>query len=192
MRARRRALSPEARARASEIVCAKLAANGTIAVRTHPYDDGGAIAVLCPARLAFINYNGVLSEIMGRFVFSADSEGKPRRVGDILRLSKNAINSSEDNKRRFFCFGDPAMRLAWAPYTAQVETINGKPVDPDNALELTNQKFIRRFNYIEQHSIRAGKPLKDMTLEEMDRLWNEAKQQEKENNCYGKKARQAP
>ena len=53
---------------------------------------------------------------------------------------------------------------------------------PDNALELTNQKFIRRFNYIEQHSIRAGKPLKDMTLEEMDRLWNEAKQQEKENN----------
>ncbi len=55
-------------------------------------------------------------------------------------------------------------------------------LNPDNALELTNQKFIRRFNYIEQHSIRAGKPLKDMTLEEMDRLWNEAKQQEKENN----------
>ena len=55
-------------------------------------------------------------------------------------------------------------------------------LNPDNALELTNQKFIRRFNYIEQHSIRAGKPLKDMTLEEMDRLWNEAKQEEKENN----------
>ncbi len=55
-------------------------------------------------------------------------------------------------------------------------------LNPDNALELTNQKFIRRFNYIEQHSIRAGKPLKDMTLEEMDRLWNEAKEQEKENN----------
>lgn len=55
-------------------------------------------------------------------------------------------------------------------------------LNPDNALELTNQKFIRRFNYIEQHSIRAGKPLKDMTLEEMDRLWNEAKQLEKENN----------
>jgi XTP/dITP diphosphohydrolase len=55
-------------------------------------------------------------------------------------------------------------------------------LNPDNALELTNQKFIRRFNYIEQHSIRAGKPLKDMTLEEMDQLWNEAKEQEKENN----------
>jgi XTP/dITP diphosphohydrolase len=48
-------------------------------------------------------------------------------------------------------------------------------LNPDNALELTNQKFIRRFNYIEQHSIKAGKPLTEMTLEEMDALWNEAK-----------------
>jgi len=51
-------------------------------------------------------------------------------------------------------------------------------LNPDNALEMTNAKFIRRFNYIEQHSIRAGKPLTEMTLEEMDSLWNEAKQQE--------------
>ncbi len=51
-------------------------------------------------------------------------------------------------------------------------------LNPDNALEQTNQKFIRRFNYIEQHSIKAGKPLTEMTLEEMDSLWNEAKQQE--------------
>ena len=51
-------------------------------------------------------------------------------------------------------------------------------LNPDNALEQTNQKFIRRFNYIEQHSIKVGKPLTEMTLEEMDRLWNEAKLQE--------------
>ena len=51
-------------------------------------------------------------------------------------------------------------------------------LNPDNALEKTNAKFIRRFNYIEQHSIRAGKPLTAMTLEEMDALWNEAKKQE--------------
>ena len=43
---------------------------------------------------------------------------------------------------------------------------------------MTNQKFIRRFNYIEQHSIRIGKPLTDMSLEEMDKLWNEAKTKE--------------
>ena len=51
-------------------------------------------------------------------------------------------------------------------------------INPDNALERTNRKFINRFNYIEQHSIRAGKPLTEMTLEEMDALWNEAKANE--------------
>ena len=48
-------------------------------------------------------------------------------------------------------------------------------LNPDNALEMTNRKFIDRFNYIEAHSIKVGKPLKDMTLKEMDKLWNEAK-----------------
>lgn len=51
-------------------------------------------------------------------------------------------------------------------------------LNPDNALEMTNQKFIRRFNYVEGHSMKQGKSLKDMTLEEMDKLWNEAKRQE--------------
>ena len=48
-------------------------------------------------------------------------------------------------------------------------------INPDNALEHTNQKFIRRFNYVEAHSIKEGKNLHDMTLEEMDKLWEEAK-----------------
>ena len=48
-------------------------------------------------------------------------------------------------------------------------------LNPDNALEMTNRKFIERFNYIEEHSIRIGKPLTEMTLEEMEMLWQEAK-----------------
>jgi XTP/dITP diphosphohydrolase len=52
-------------------------------------------------------------------------------------------------------------------------------LNPENALERTNQKFISRFGFIEQHSIRAGRPLTEMTLEEMDALWNEAKNNEK-------------
>ena len=55
-------------------------------------------------------------------------------------------------------------------------------LNPDNALESTNQKFIRRFNYIEDHTIKQGKNLKDMTLAEMDKLWDEAKQQERKTN----------
>ena len=43
-------------------------------------------------------------------------------------------------------------------------------INPDNALERTNQKFTRRFNYLEEHTIKEGKSLKDMSLEEMDRM----------------------
>ncbi len=48
-------------------------------------------------------------------------------------------------------------------------------IRPDNALEQTNLKFIRRFNYVEAKAKEQGKELKDMTLAEMDELWNEAK-----------------
>ena len=48
-------------------------------------------------------------------------------------------------------------------------------VNPDNALERTNQKFIYRFNYMEQKVREQGKSLKDMSLEEMEVLWQEAK-----------------
>jgi XTP/dITP diphosphohydrolase len=51
-------------------------------------------------------------------------------------------------------------------------------INPDNALERTNQKFIRRFNYLEEHTIQQGRNLKDMTLEEMDAIWDEAKRKE--------------
>lgn len=50
-------------------------------------------------------------------------------------------------------------------------------INPDNALERTNQKFIRRFNYVEQQTIKQGQNLKDITLQDMDNLWNEAKKQ---------------
>ncbi|MDE6300040.1 MAG: nucleoside triphosphate pyrophosphohydrolase [Muribaculaceae bacterium] len=48
-------------------------------------------------------------------------------------------------------------------------------VDPENALERTNRKFISRFNHLEQRAKETGKNLKDMTLEEMDIFWDEAK-----------------
>lgn len=50
-------------------------------------------------------------------------------------------------------------------------------INPDNALEHTNQKFIRRFNYLEEHTLKAGRKLTDMSLEEMDAIWEEAKRQ---------------
>lgn len=51
-------------------------------------------------------------------------------------------------------------------------------INPENALEMTNKKFIRRFNYVEQEVLKSGHQLKDMTLQQLDEKWDEAKSQE--------------
>ena len=51
-------------------------------------------------------------------------------------------------------------------------------INPENALERTNRKFIKRFNYLESKTITQGKDLKEMSLEEMDKIWEEAKKEE--------------
>ena len=48
-------------------------------------------------------------------------------------------------------------------------------INPDNALEKTNQKFIKRFNYLEDNTIKKGLSLKDMSLDEMEVIWQQAK-----------------
>lgn len=53
-------------------------------------------------------------------------------------------------------------------------------IDPESALERTNQKFIRRFNYLEEQTLLKGRSLHQMSLAEMDRFWNEAKKFERD------------
>lgn len=48
-------------------------------------------------------------------------------------------------------------------------------INPENALERTNRKFIKRYNYLESQTIKKGRSLKDMTLDEMEEIWQEAK-----------------
>ena len=48
-------------------------------------------------------------------------------------------------------------------------------MNPDTALELTNKKFRNRFNFVEERSVACGRNMQDMSLEDMDALWNEAK-----------------
>jgi XTP/dITP diphosphohydrolase len=52
-------------------------------------------------------------------------------------------------------------------------------VNPEDALERTNKKFIQRFQYLEEKAKKSEKPLNEMTLEEMDVFWIEAKKQNK-------------
>ena len=107
-------------------------------------------------------------------------QGKAANVGfdwekkeDVWKKVKEEIAEFEaevgnmDKEKATSEFGDVIFSLVNA---ARLYHIN-----PDNALERTNQKFIRRFNYVEEHSIKAGKNLNEMSLEEMDLLWEEAK-----------------
>ena len=107
-------------------------------------------------------------------------QDKARNVGfdwedrkDIWKKVKEEIGEFEaevenmDKDKAEAEFGDVMFSLINA---ARLYKIN-----PDNALERTNQKFIRRFNYLEEQTIQKGMNLKDMTLEEMDAIWDEAK-----------------
>jgi XTP/dITP diphosphohydrolase len=82
---------------------------------------------------------------------------------------KNEIHSMDRNRMEDE-FGDLFFSLVNA---ARLYKIN-----PDNALERTNQKFIRRFNYMEQRIKEEGKFLKDADLDEMEKYWQEAKEKE--------------
>lgn len=78
--------------------------------------------------------------------------------------------SAENKQKAEAEFGDVLFSLV---NVARLYKLN-----PDNALEGTNRKFISRFNYIEQEAKAQGRELKSLTLEEMDELWNAAKQRE--------------
>jgi MazG family protein len=88
------------------------------------------------------------------------------KVEEELEELKTEIRSMDKEKMEAE-FGDLFFSLINA---ARLYKIN-----PDNALERTNLKFIHRFNYMEQKAKEMNLSLKDMTLEEMDKLWNEAK-----------------
>ena len=53
-------------------------------------------------------------------------------------------------------------------------------INPENALERTNKTFISRFNYLENKTIKQGRSLKDMTMQQMDEIWEEAKRNTKD------------
>ena len=93
-----------------------------------------------------------------------------QKVDEEICEVKNEI-SSDDKKKTEREFGDLLFSIVNAARLFDIE--------PESALERTNKKFIRRFNYIEEHARSIGKPIKEMSLEEMDILWNEAKLQEK-------------
>ncbi|MBN2596440.1 MAG: nucleoside triphosphate pyrophosphohydrolase [Marinifilaceae bacterium] len=84
---------------------------------------------------------------------------------EMMELQEEIINGDQNKMEAEF--GDMFFSLINA---ARLYGVN-----PENALERTNQKFTRRFNYLESKTMKLGRNLKDMNLEEMDEIWEEAK-----------------
>lgn len=96
---------------------------------------------------------------------------EPHQVFEKLKeeLEELQHEVDENNKKRIEAeFGDVLFSM--------INYARFLKVDPENALERTNKKFIRRFQYLEKKAKKLGKSLKDMTLAEMDVYWEEAKQ----------------
>lgn len=98
--------------------------------------------------------------------FSAEAE-KVRRL--------EASDATEEEKRKAREGAEAEMGDV---FFSMVNAARLYDIIPENALEKTNKKFIRRFNYIEQRARQEGRKLKDLTLGEMEALWQEAKSQD--------------
>lgn len=97
----------------------------------------------------------------------------PEQVWDKVKeeVSELQHELNEDHKDKIEAeFGDL--------FFAMVNAARLYGVDPESALERTNLKFMRRFNYLESQTLKKGTDLKDLSLEEMDRYWDEAKKME--------------
>jgi hypothetical protein len=86
--------------------------------------EGGGIALLTTTRLVYSRPNHVLNEHFYNYVFSKDANNRNYRLGDIIRLTKNAT-SAGINKRNFTLLGDPSLELAYPRHRVHVESING-------------------------------------------------------------------
>jgi XTP/dITP diphosphohydrolase len=89
------------------------------------------------------------------------------KVMEEMKELKSNVEMDSDHAKKEDELGD--LLFALINYARFID------VNPEDALERTNRKFIRRFSYLEEQSRRLNKPLFEMTLEEMDIFWNEAK-----------------
>jgi len=88
---------------------------------------GGAIALFSATRVVYSAPNFVLNRKFYEYIFETDNQGKPLKLGDVMRLTKNATYESI-NKRSFALLGDPASDISYASYQVETNSINSKPL----------------------------------------------------------------
>ena len=101
---------------------------------------GGAAGVFTTTRLVYAGFTATdnnlgLNRVLIEFMMSRDADGRPRRLGDIYRLTKATnVGGGDNNNRKFSFLGDPGMRIQLPEREAVVNTINGQPVGDARAV----------------------------------------------------------
>ena len=96
--------------------------------------EGGAIALLTTVRLVYTSpsieiLNVGLNRYLNMEMFETDEEGRPRRLGDILRDTKNTYAGLQGNNRKFNLLGDPTLRIGLPPGDTTIDRVNNVPID---------------------------------------------------------------
>lgn len=96
--------------------------------------NGGSIGLLTSTRKVFANTNFLINRAFFLSVFQEDEDGKPLRLGDVLKKTKN--NSLEGYKNRSYSLiADPTMRLAYPKYNIKLTLVNGLPINEADTLK---------------------------------------------------------
>lgn len=96
--------------------------------------DGGGVALMTTVRLVYtssdtLSLNPGLNRQINIQLFQRGEDGRPARLGDVLRRTKNTEAGLQANNRKFNLLGDPALRIGLPEGQAVIQTVNGTPVD---------------------------------------------------------------
>ncbi len=102
------------------------------------YENGGTVALFTTVRVVYTSasihtLNVGLNRELNRAMFRRDDDGKPRRLGDILRITKNTDAGLQGNNRKFNLLGDPTMRVGLPSQEIAIDEINGVNLSDDTA-----------------------------------------------------------
>ncbi len=111
--------------------------------------QGGTIAMFTTVRIVFASggqfaYNLGLNLALVDELLSPDQEGLPKRLGDVMRLTKGSDVGAQGNNRKFNLLGDPAMRIGLPQRPVSITSVNGQQI-PGSALAGTSSSTSRRF-----------------------------------------------
>ena len=115
--------------------------------------NAGAVAFMCATRAVYATQNNALNIEFCKRLFTRDTNGRLKTMGEALRQAKNELVSSQSdltiNKMKYVLFGDPAISLAVPTGTAVLDSIDGKAVTSTSAIRLSAGQVVKFSGHVE-------------------------------------------